>query len=103
MKPKIVCYCGSIRKAKEAFMKAEYESLMRGDIALLPCCMFVDIERQYGADSDYKSRADINHKRKIEIADEVVILNVGGYIGESTRSEIEHAMALGKPITYLEP
>ena len=102
-KPKIVCYCGSIRVAKEAFQKAEYESLLRGEIALLPCCMFVDIERQYGANSGYKILADQQHKRKIDLCDEVFILNVGGYIGQSTKSEIEYAESIGKPIKYLEP
>lgn len=102
-RPKIVCYCGSLRKAKEAFMKAEYDGLMRGEISLLPCCMFVDIEREYGAGSDYKLMADRSHKDKIALCDEIFVLNVGGYIGESTRSEIEYAKVLRKPIKYLEP
>lgn len=101
--PKKICYCGSLRVAKEAFQKAEYESVLKGDIALLPCCMFVDIQREYGAESDYKQKADDLHKRKIDICDEVFVLNVGGYIGESTRSEIEYATKIGKPIKYLEP
>ena len=101
MTPKIVCYCGSLRVALDAFEKAEYESVLRGEIALLPCCMFVDIERQYGAQSDYKIKADYLHKRKIDICDEVMVLNVAGYIGESTRSEIEYARSIGKPIKYL--
>lgn len=101
-RPKVVCYCGSIRKALNAFKKAEYESLMRGEIALLPCCMFVDIEREYGAGSEYKQKADEQHKRKIDMCDEVFVLNVGGYIGESTRSEIEYANKIGKPVKYLE-
>lgn len=99
---KIICYCGSLRIAMEAFKKAEYESVLNGDIALLPCCMFVDIEREYGAESDYKIKADELHKRKIDICNEVVVLNVGGYIGESTRSEINYAKSIGKPIKYLE-
>lgn len=102
MKPRIVCYCGSIRVALDAFKKAEYDSLMRGEIALLPCCMFVDIEREYGKASDYKVKADDLHKRKIDICDEVFILNVGGYIGESTRSEIEYALSIMKPVRFLE-
>lgn len=101
-KIKIVCYCGSLRVAIDAFKKAEYESVMNGEIALLPCCMFVDIEREYGAGSDYKRLADDLHKRKIDICDEVFVLNVGGYIGESTRSEIEYAESIGRPIKYLE-
>lgn len=101
-KPKIICYCGSLRVALEAFKKAEYQSVLDGNIALLPCCMFVDTQREYGAESDYKIKADELHKRKIDICDEVFVLNVGGYIGESTRSEIEYAKSIGKPIKYLE-
>lgn len=101
--PKKVCYCGSLRVAMDAFKKAEYEAVMKGEIALLPCCMFVDIEREYGAESDYKQLADDLHKRKIDICDEVFVLNVGGYIGSSTRNEIEYATSIGKPVYYLEP
>lgn len=101
--PKVICYCGSLRVALEAFKKAEYQSVIDGNIALLPCCMFVDIQREYGAESDYKVKADHLHKRKIDICDEVFVLNVGGYIGESTRSEIDYALKIGKPVKYLEP
>jgi hypothetical protein len=102
-KPEIVCYCGSLRVAIDAFKKAEYEAVIKGEIALLPCCMFVDIQREYGAESDYKIKADEVHKRKIDICDKVMVLNVGGYIGESTRSEINYAISIGKPVEYLEP
>lgn len=101
--PKKVCYCGSLRVAGEAFKKAEYDSVLNGEIALLPCCMYVDIQREYGAESDYKIKADDLHKRKIDICDEVCVLNVGGYIGESTRSEIDYALSIYKPVNYLEP
>lgn len=100
--PKKICYCGSLRVAKEAFQKAEYEAVLKGEIALLPCCMFVDIQREYGAESDYKLKADDLHKCKIDICDEVFVLNVNGYIGESTRSEIEYAKSIHKPVIYLE-
>jgi hypothetical protein len=43
------------------------------------------------------------HKRKIDLADEVMVLNVGGYIGDSTRSEIEYAVKTGKTVKYLYP
>ena len=49
-----------------------------------------------------KEMLDDMHKRKIDMADEVFIINVGGYIGSSTRSEIEYAQAHGKPVIYLE-
>ena len=42
------------------------------------------------------------HKRKIDMADEIFVINVGGYIGASTLPEIEYAKATGKPIKYLE-
>ena len=42
------------------------------------------------------------HKRKIDMADEIFVVNVGGYIGSSTRSEIEYAHVTGKPVRYLE-
>ena len=42
------------------------------------------------------------HKRKIDMADEIFVINVNGYIGTSTRSEIEYALATGKKVNYLE-
>ena len=45
---------------------------------------------------------DDMHKRKIDMADEIFVVNVGGYIGSSTRSEIEYAIVHGKPVRYLE-
>lgn len=98
--PRVICYCGSLR-FKNLFEKYEYESVFKGEIALLPCCMFVDIEREYGALSDYKQKADEQHKRKIDICDEVFVINENGYIGESTRSEIDYALKIGKPIRYM--
>ena len=49
-----------------------------------------------------KIMLDDMHKRKIDMADEIFVINVGGYIGSSTRSEIEYAHATGKPVRYLE-
>jgi hypothetical protein len=53
-------------------------------------------------DPELKVRLDELHKRKIDLADEVLILNVGGYLGESTRSELAYARYLGKPVRFLE-
>jgi hypothetical protein len=99
-KPKIICYCGSLRFA-DAFKAAELESVQKGIIALLPCCMWVDLQRANGELSEYKRLADELHKRKIDICDEVFVLNVSGYIGKSTRSEIDYAISIGKPVSYL--
>ncbi|MBO6054871.1 MAG: hypothetical protein J6P31_05065 [Oscillospiraceae bacterium] len=49
-----------------------------------------------------KEMLDDMHKRKIDMADEIFVVNVGGYIGSSSRSEIEYAAATGKGIRYLE-
>ena len=49
-----------------------------------------------------KERLDVLHLRKIDLADEVLILNVGGYIGKSTRKELDYALSQGKPVRYLE-
>ena len=51
---------------------------------------------------DVVERLDTLHFRKIDLADEVLILNVGGYIGESTRNELEYAKKMGKVIRFLE-
>lgn len=49
-----------------------------------------------------KEMLDDMHKRKIDLSDEIFVINVGGYIGESTKSEIEYAKAPGKKVNYLE-
>lgn len=50
-----------------------------------------------------KRMLDDMHKRKIDMADEIFVINVGGYIGESTKSEIEYARKNGKKVNYLVP
>ena len=64
------------------------------------------LNKKYGMDegslSKTKEMLDDMHKRKIDMADGIYVINVGGYIGESTRSEIEYAKALGKSVDYLE-
>ena len=49
-----------------------------------------------------KEMLDDMHKRKIDMADEIFVINVDGYIGESTKSEIEYALANNKKVNYLE-
>lgn len=50
-----------------------------------------------------KTVLDALHLRKIDLADRVLIVNPGGYVGESTRREIDYARASGKPITFTDP
>ena len=52
---------------------------------------------------DTRAMLDDMHKRKIDMADEIFVINVGGYIGSGTRSEIGYAEATGKAVRYLEP
>lgn len=55
-----------------------------------------------GTLSKTKEMLDDMHKRKINMADSIYVINVGGYIGESTKSEIEYAKVHGKEVRYLE-
>jgi len=105
-RPEIVVLCGSTR-FYSAFQRANYELTMAGKIVLsVGFYPHAINEAGHGEgvshDSPEKVRLDELHKRKIDVADRVFVLNVEGYIGDSTRSEIEYAKAIGKPIYYLE-
>lgn len=102
-RPPVVCLCGSTRFAER--FNAEAERLtIEGFIVVRPEVVAYSSERDpQRCAPDVKERLDELHKRKIDIADQVLVLNVGGYIGSSTRSEIEYAQRTGKPIAYLEP
>jgi hypothetical protein len=102
--PKIICLCGSTR-FYDAFQKANYELTMAGNIVLsvgfYPHTPEVHGEG-VGATDAQKVALDELHKRKIDLADEIFVLNVDHYIGSSTRSEIDYARSTGKPVKYLE-
>lgn len=105
-RPKIICLCGST-KFKEAFTKAQLDETLAGNIVLtIGCNMKSDQEifgnMSAGERAEVKKRLDRLHFRKIEMSDEVLILNVGGYIGVSTCDELHYAMAQGKRIRFLE-
>lgn len=100
-RPAIVCLCGSGR-FREAFERAEFDETLAGKIVLTIGCNTKDIAR----DVDWqhvKPMLDELHLRKIDLADEVLILNVGGYIGESTARELAYARSLGKTVRFWEP
>lgn len=107
-RPEIVCLCGSTRFS-DAFREANLRHTLLGRIVLsIGCDLRSDADlataMELGEDPALaKARMDELHKRKIDLADWVYVLNVDGYIGESTRSEIEYAQRLGKPVRYLEP
>lgn len=105
-RPRIVCLCGSTR-FYDAFQEANYDLTMQGHI-VLSVGFYPHAKAEHGHgegvghDSAEKVALDELHKRKIDLADEVLVLNVGGYIGESTRSEIAYAKQIGRPVAYLE-
>jgi len=104
-KPTITVLCGSTR-FYDAFQQANYDLTMVGFIVLTvgfyPHSAHVHGEGVGHTEAE-KDALDELHKRKIDLADEVLVLNVGGYIGSSTRSEIEYAEKIGRPVRYLEP
>jgi hypothetical protein len=104
-RPQIVCLCGSTRFF-DAFRQANLRLTLAGVIVLSIGCdtkSDADLGIVAGDLAPAKAALDELHKRKIDLADEVLVLNVGGYVGESTRSEIEYAEKIGRPVRYLEP
>lgn len=99
-RPKIVCLCGSTR-FKDQFEKTNRELTMFG-IIVLSVGVFGHNDSIKLSESE-KIMLDELHRRKIDLADEILVLNVEGYIGESTQSEIDYAIAHNKPVRYLKP
>ena len=103
----VITLCGSTR-FKEEFMMAQKRLTLEGHI-VISVGLFGhsgDEEVWDGMDegtlSKTKEMLDDMHKRKIDMADEIFVINVGGYIGDSTRSEIDYAIEHGKKVRYLE-
>lgn len=104
-RPKIVCLCGSTRFS-EAFHAANLRETLAGNIVLSIGCDFksdTDLLLAGELTEADKERLDELHLRKIDLADEVLFLNVGGYMGQSTLTEHFYAGSTGKTIRYLEP
>ena len=105
---KIITLCGSTR-FKDAFMEAQKRLTLEGNIVISVGLFGHSGDSEVWENMDEgtltktKEMLDDMHKRKIDLADEIYVINVGGYIGSSTRSEIEYAQKTGKPVRYLEP
>lgn len=104
---KVITLCGSTR-FKDEFIEAQKKLTLAGNI-VISVGLFGhsgDSEVWEGMNEDALTKTKIMlddmHKRKIDMADEIFVINVGGYIGESTRSEIEYARSTGKTVNYLE-
>lgn len=93
---KVVTICGSMKFKKEMIDISTELEIKYGYIVIQ--CAYCD--KDY-SNEDIKKLGDIHYK-KIEISDAIFVVNVSGYIGESTKKEIEYAKRLGKEIMYLE-
>ena len=101
--PEVVCLCGSTRfmdAYNDARKRLTYEDKIVLSVEIVTT-QSRDEDPQH-VDPQRKVMLDELHLRKIDLADRVLVLNVGGYIGESTRNEINYAENVGKPIDYLE-
>lgn len=106
-KYKVITLCGST-KFKDEFMKAQKYLTLKGNI-VISVGLFghkgdseVWENMDEGTLTKTKEMLDDMHKRKIDMADEIFVINVNGYIGDSTKSEIEYAIKTGKKVNYLE-
>ena len=103
--PEIICFCGSSRFISEMSVMM-WEAEKMGKIALglhLVPMEYAKCEHHLAESQGVAEQMDALHLKKIDLADRVFIVNVGGYIGESTRREIAYARERGKNITWLEP
>ena len=99
-KYKVITLCGSTR-FKNEFMEAQKQLTLAGNIVISVGLFGHSGDDEVWAEGT-KEMLDDMHKRKIDMADEIYVINVGGYIGSSTKSEIEYAKKTGKTVKYLE-
>ena len=96
---KVITLCGSTR-FKDAFLETQKRLTLEGNIVIS-----VGLFGHSGDDEVWKEGTkemlDNMHKRKIDMSDGIFVINVGGYIGDSTRSEIDYAIKNGKTVEYL--
>lgn len=101
-KPEVVCLCGST-KFMEQFFDIGWKFTLEGKIVLsVGVCRHAEHHGAEAIGAEVADKLDELHCRKIDLADTVFVLNVGGYIGHSTQKEIDYAESTGKAIVYLE-
>ena len=104
---RVITLCGSTR-FKDEFMEAQKRLTLEGNIVISVGLFGHSGDNEVWENMDEgtltrtKEMLDDMHKRKIDMSDEIYVINVGGYIGSSTRSEINYAKAAGKSVRYLE-
>lgn len=103
----VITLCGSTR-FKDQFMEAQKRLTLEGNIVISVGLFGHSGDQEVWENMDEgtltktKEMLDDMHKRKIDMADSIYVINVGGYVGTSTKSEIEYAIAQGKEVRYLE-
>ena len=98
---KVLTLCGSTR-FKDAFLETQKRLTLEGNIVISVGLFGHSGDEEVWTEGT-KEMLDNMHKRKIDMSDGIYVINVGGYIGESTRSEIDYAIRNGKTVEYLEP
>ncbi len=99
-KYKVITLCGSTR-FKEEFLQVQKELTLAGNIVISVGLFGHSGDNEVWTEG-MKEMLDDMHKRKIDMADEIFVINKNGYIGSSTKSEIVYALQTGKPVRYLE-
>lgn len=97
----VITLCGSTR-FKDEFLREQKRLSLEGNIVISVGLFGHSGDDEVWADG-VKEMLDDMHKRKIDMADGIFVINKDGYIGTSTASEIEYAKAHKKKIRYLEP
>ena len=100
-KYKVITLCGSTH-FKDQFLEAQKRLTLEGNIVISVGLFGHSGDEEVWAEGT-KEMLDDMHKHKIDMADAIYVINVGGYIGSSTRSEIDYAIKNGKEVMYLEP
>ena len=96
---KVITLCGST-KFRDDFYREQRRLSLEGNI-VISVGVFGHQDGEEVTD-EQKVMLDDMHKRKIDMADEIFVINKNGYIGTSTKSEIEYATAHGKKVNYME-
>lgn len=99
-KYKVITLCGST-KFKDDFIEQQKRLTLEGNI-VISVGLFGHAGDNEVWTEGTKEMLDDMHKRKIDMADEIFVINKNGYIGNSTKSEIEYALKTGKKVNYME-